>query len=178
MKVTFKAGTIRLIYVNKESHSVPIIGVTGPHLDMKLFPIRDARRKTAFVVLLVWLFALASGVANACLLQERGTHSQIAAAGSGGPAHAVAAGHAGVAVGHDADPHAAKAPCLKVRSDGGQSLVTQEKVAQGESGPPPRAVELLPGAKKHDLLARSSAGDNPAATVGPPIRVRFSRLAL
>ena len=177
--MAFKAGTICLIYVNKESHSVPIIGVTGPHLDMNLFPDRDARRKTAFVVLLVWLFALASGVANACLLEERGTHSQIAAAGSDGPAHAVAAGHAGVAVGHDAAPHAAKAPCLKVCSDGAQSLVTQDsKVAQGDSGPPPRAVELWPEAKKPDLLARGSAGDNPAATVGPPIRVRFSRLAL
>ena len=146
---------------------------------MKLFPNRDARRHIAFAALLVWLFALASGVANACLLEERGTHSQIAAAGSDGPAHAVAAGHAGVAVGHDAAPHAAKAPCLKVCSDGTQSLLTQDsKVAQGESGPPPRAVELWPEAKKPDLLARGSAGDNPAATVGPPIRVRFSRLAL
>lgn len=146
---------------------------------MTFFPNRDARRKTAFAVLLVWLFALASGVANACLLQERGTHSQVAAAGSDGPAHAVAAGHAGVAAGHDPAPLAAKAPCLKVCSDGAQSLLTQgSKVAQGEAGPPPRAVELWPEAKKPDLRARGSAGDSPAGTVGPPIRVRFSRLAL
>ena len=38
---------------------------------MKLFPNTRAKRNTAFMVLLVWLFALASGVANACLLEAR-----------------------------------------------------------------------------------------------------------
>ena len=146
---------------------------------MKLFSNRDARRNTTFVVLLVWLFALASGVANACLLEARGTHSHVAAAGPDGPAGAVAAGHAGIAAGHDAAQHAAKAPCLKVCSDGAQSLVTQyAKVAEGESGPPPGAADLWPEAKDPDDLARGSAGDNRAVTAGPPLRVRFSRLAL
>ncbi len=146
---------------------------------MKLFPNRSAGRNAAFVVLLVWLFAQASAFANACLLEERRTHSHVAAAGSEGPAYAVAAGHAAIAAGHDAAPQAAKAPCLKVCSDGAQSLVTRDSmVAQGESGPPPRAADLWPGAKDPDLLARRSAGDNPAATVGPPIRVRLLRLAL
>lgn len=145
---------------------------------MKLFPNR-ARRNTAFAALLVWLFALASGVTNACFLQARGTHSHVAAAGSDGPAGAVAARHAGIAAGHDAAPHGAKGPCLKVCSDGAQSLVTEyAKVAEGESGPPPRAADLWPEAKDPDVLARGSAGDNRAITAGPPLRVRFSRLAL
>ncbi|MEP6964245.1 MAG: hypothetical protein ABI845_02070, partial [Polaromonas sp.] len=45
---------------------------------MKLLFNRRAKRNTAFMVLLVWLFALASGVANACLLEARQTHSHIA----------------------------------------------------------------------------------------------------
>ncbi len=146
---------------------------------MKFFQDRNARRNTAFVVLLVWLFAQASAFANACLLEERRTHSHVAVAGSDGPAYAVTAGHAGIAAGHDAAPQAAKAPCLKVCSDGSQSLVTRDSmVAQGEPGPPPRTADHWPEAMNPDLLARGSAGDNSAATVGAPIRVRFSRLAL
>ena len=39
---------------------------------MKTFSSIRAKRSTAFVVRVAWLFALASGVANACLLEEHG----------------------------------------------------------------------------------------------------------
>ena len=42
-----------------------------------------AKRHIVFVVLLTWLFALASGVANACLLEALGTHGHDATVGSG-----------------------------------------------------------------------------------------------
>ena len=45
------------------------------HAFMKLFSNPRAKRSTVFMVLLTWLFALASGVANACLLQAQETHA-------------------------------------------------------------------------------------------------------
>ena len=60
---------------------------------MKLFFNARDKRNTAFMVWLAWLFALASGVANACSLQARQTHAAIAAAASDD-----AAAHAAVMV--------------------------------------------------------------------------------
>lgn len=147
---------------------------------MKLFSNTRAKRNTAFVVLLMWLFALASGVANACLLEARGTHSHAAAAGSSGAVHepAVSAGHAGAVAGHDDGSHSAKAPCQKVCSEGSQSLVTPDlKVAQVDFGPAPFVAVLWTPATPV-VLAPGPMDDMPPAHVGPPIRVRFSRLAL
>ena len=61
---------------------------------MKLFFNARAMRSTSLMVLLVllvWLFALASGVANACLLETRQTHLHIATAAQNdaGPAPVV-----------------------------------------------------------------------------------------
>ena len=42
---------------------------------MKVFSTIRTQRSPAFVALLVWLFALASGVANACLLELPDRHS-------------------------------------------------------------------------------------------------------
>ena len=71
---------------------------------MKLFSTTRTKRNTAFVVLLGWLFALASGVANACLLETPEMHS-IAARAEAAPmtSHAPAelVGHLGATVDHD-----------------------------------------------------------------------------
>jgi hypothetical protein len=56
---------------------------------MKLFFDTRTKRRATFVVLLVWLFALASGVANACLPQARMSDGHGLAA-----THALAAGDA------------------------------------------------------------------------------------
>ena len=42
--------------------------------NMPSLPNSRTRRNTACAMLFVWLFALASGVANACLLEPRGVH--------------------------------------------------------------------------------------------------------
>ncbi len=42
--------------------------------NMPSLPNTRTRRNTARVMLFVWLFALASGVANACLLEPHGIH--------------------------------------------------------------------------------------------------------
>ena len=147
---------------------------------MKLFSNTRAKRNTAFVVLLVWLFALASGVANACLVEARVTHSHVATAGYSGTAHASAIlpGHAGAVAGHDYDSYTAKEPCLKVCDDGSQSLPKQDlTVAQTDPGPAPLVTVLWSAvAPVVSVLHRMDAIQ--PATPGLPIRVRYSRLTL
>ena len=46
---------------------------------MKSFSNHRAKRNTPFVAMLVWAFALASGMANACLLETPGKHAHIGA---------------------------------------------------------------------------------------------------
>ncbi len=82
---------------------------------MKFFAHNRTKRHTAFVVLLVWLFALASGVANACLLQTPELPSTAQhgpeAATTQVPAHSD--GHPGGSAHHD-DADSTKESCLKV----------------------------------------------------------------
>ena len=152
---------------------------TVPCLDMKLFSNTRAKRHAAFMVLLVWLFALASGLANACLLEVRETHSHAVATGSSEAAQAFAMlpGHAGaVADGVDVSP--SRAPCLKVCDDGSRSFPKQElTVGQADPGPAPLlAVLWNPAAPA--VLASRRIDDLQPASPALPVRVRFSRLAL
>lgn len=131
------------------------------------------------MVLLVWLFALASGVANACLLETPTTHAHVvAAAASGGvPVPAVMAGHTG-AVADDGDKSsAARASCLKVCDKSSNALTTQPSRALQDTGPAPLVRVLWPVAVA-ERVANSSAGDPEPATAELPLRVRYSRLAL
>ena len=95
--------------------------------NMNLFALTRTQRRIAFAVLLVWLFAVASGVASACLLQASdgspapGVHPHRAAA-SGGPT-AVSAGHFEAGDGHDDDTRAAAPLCLKVCDEGSTALL-------------------------------------------------------
>jgi hypothetical protein len=149
-------------------------------INMKLFSGNRAKRSTAFMVLLVWLFALASGVANACLLEERGTHSHLLAAGSCEAAHAevtILPGHAG-AVPDSVDDSDLKALCLKVCDDGSRSLPKHDWTSdQPNPGPAPLVAILwrtvatvIPTLRQMDDLQP----DRP----GLPIRIRYPRLAL
>jgi hypothetical protein len=134
---------------------------------------RRSRHHTAFVVLFVWLFALAAGVANACLLEEPGTH--------GHDAHAAAEsdGHAGAVASHDhGDSHGAKSDCVKFCSDSAHSPTSPDlKVVQADIGLAPLVTLLWNSAEPIDAAPRHGIADPPPAA-GPPIRVRFSRLAL
>ncbi|SFC25517.1 hypothetical protein SAMN05216344_11284 [Polaromonas sp. OV174] len=147
---------------------------------MKLFSNTRAKRSTAFMVLLVWLFALASGVANACLLEARQTHSHIATAVfSEAAAHAsvIVPGHAG-AVADGVDESHFKAPCLKVCDDGTRSLPKQDStVAQIDPGPAPLVLVLWNTVAPVVPTLRHMDVKQPA-TPKLPIRVRFSRLAI
>ena len=139
-----------------------------------------AKRNTAFLVLLVWVFALVSGVANACLLEVRGTYGHLTVS-AGSEAEAtpeVSAGHAGAVAGHDDDANASRAPCLKACSDVAQSLPKQDlKAAQADPGPAPLFSILWTAATPVVLPFRRTDPVQPLAPE-PSIRVRYSRLAL
>ncbi len=59
-----------------------------------------AKRNTASMMLLVLLFALTSGVANACLMQERATHNHTVRRLDPNHPAGVFAGRAGVVAEH------------------------------------------------------------------------------
>jgi hypothetical protein len=149
-------------------------------MPMNLFSSTFAKRNTALVVLLVWVFALASGAANACLLEVRETHGHLTeAAGPGAVATLkVSAGHAGAVVGHDEDADASKMPCLKACADVAQSLPKQDlKAAQADPGPAPLVLVLWTAATPALLPLHQTELVQPLAPERP-VRVRYSRLAL
>ena len=133
------------------------------------------------MVLLLWLFALASGVANACLLEVRETHSHAAAAESVDAAQmpVILPGHAG-AVADDSGVGEAHltAPCLKVCDDGSRFLPIQAStVAHADPGPT-LLVMVLWSTSAPDVPVLGQIDDEQPATPELPIRVRFSRLAI
>lgn len=150
-------------------------------INMKLLSNTSARRNIAFMVLLMWLFALASGVANACLLEVRETHSHAAATEfvDAAQVSVILPGHAG-AVADDSvvgEAHLT-APCLKVCDDGSHSLLTQvSTVAHADPGPA-LLVMVLWSTTAPDVPALGQIDDEQPATPELPIRVRFSRLAI
>ena len=148
---------------------------------MKLFPNTRARRNTAFMVLLVWLFALTSGFANACLLQAPEALAHIIAT-AGYPAladaPAIPPGHAGDLADHHDDSHSFNAPCLKVCDDGSRSIPKHDvTVVQPDPGLAPLVVVLWT-ADAPIVAALGNRDDMLLSTQWLPLRVRYSRLAL
>lgn len=146
---------------------------------MKLFSNTFAKRRAVVMVLLAWLFALASGVANACLLETPTTHAHVAAAASDGArVLAVMAGHSGAVANGGHDSSAAKAPCLKVCDDSSNALVSQPSLAQADAGPAPLVRVLWLEAAADDIAAFPVGDAAWPASPELPLRVRYSRLAL
>lgn len=136
---------------------------------MKFFAHTRFKRHTALVVLLVWVFALASGVANACLLQTPELHSKV-------PAQS--AHHPGASSGHHDDADNSKESCLKVCDDGTHSLVkTPLDVDHTDPGRAPLVTVLWTGSPP-EISAPRRLDDLAIPIAGPPFRVRYSRLAL
>ena len=90
---------------------------------MSPFPNTRSKRRTVYTLLLVWFFALGSGWANACLLQERETHLHGPLADASSTVHAsrVSPGHVGVDSDHAENSGSAKSACLKVCGDDSQT---------------------------------------------------------
>ena len=147
---------------------------------MKFFADSRIRRNTAFAVLLVWLFALASGVANACFLETPELHSRAVkrSAPTTSEASAELVAHLGAPAGHDDDSDSAKESCLKVCDNGTHTLPNAYSgVDHTDPGPAPLVATLWTGSP-HVVSAPRRLDDLAIPIVGPPFRVRYSRLAL
>ena len=145
---------------------------------MKPFSNTFAKRKAVAMVLLTWLFALASGVANACLFETPTTHAHVVAAASeGARVSAVMAGHTGAIADDGDESSTAKAPCLKVCDESSNALVSQPNMTQADAGPAPLVKVLWPVAVA-DRVALSQTGDPGPSATKLPLRLRYSRLAL
>lgn len=144
---------------------------------MTLFANPRSKRRIASTMLAFWLFALGAGWANACVLQERGTHGHTADAIAAG-APTVSPGHVGVVDDHTADSPLGKAPCLKVCDDSTKSFV---KWHSGIDLPdlallPPVAMPWPMSLAAHDA-PQADRNEQPARA-RLPLRTRYSRLAL
>lgn len=148
---------------------------------MPLFSNLRTRHRTVYMVLLVWLFALASGWANACLLQERETHwhgPSDDASLTAQLAH-ISPAHVGLHADHAENADPGKHACLKACDGGSQSVIkwaSSADLMDAVMAPPPVTriwpVPLATPARNTDWLAL------PAPSPGVPLRTRFSRLTL
>ena len=139
-----------------------------------------AKRNTALMMLLVWVFALTSGVANACLLQASGSYNHGFSMTHPSAIEAepeISAGHAGAIANRDADSDASKASCLQVCDDRSQSLLKRQSGFDSTDPGLALLVAVAWTTTTSFASAPSRANLRPPA-LGLPIRVRFSRLAL
>ena len=137
-------------------------------------------RRTVSIVLLVWLFAMASGWANACLLQRHEVH--LHASSIDGPLFVqrthVSPVHVGLAANRSENPDRSKTACLKVCDDGRQSVIKLASSADLTDALLALPVvfvwqaPLPPAERENAWLAF------PAPSPGLPLRTRFARLSL
>ena len=148
---------------------------------MKPFSNHRTRRNTTCVAMLVWAFALASGMANACLLETQGKHAHIAAHDQSDAHHAHAHdAAAGDAIDHDDDDEAdaSKESCLKACDDGSNAQI---KLQTGVDLTDPGLAPFVVFAWNATIPVASVPGwfdELQVPVVGPPFRLRYSRLTL
>lgn len=144
------------------------------------FTSTRTKRRTAFTVLLVWLFAIAAGWANACVIQDRHTHVHGSTDLQTLSTHAplVSPGHLGADSDHAENARAAKSACLKFCGDGAQTLVKLTPGIDLLDFPmaPPLALDWT--ARQAAATPASARLEIPSPSPGLPLRTRFSRLAL
>ena len=146
---------------------------------MTLTASRHRKRSIALTMLLVWMFALLSGVANACLTEPLGdpAHAGTHASQADHAAGAVVQPHAADQAQHEEHPD--KAPCQRSCDESSQTLLKQ--LPKFNTPGPQAAVPSTP-TQAIDLhmapavLVRAALAAVPPPS--PPPRVRYSRLAL
>jgi len=139
------------------------------------------KRNTALLVLWVWLFALASGVANACLIQAnemRGHGPLVEHSSAAEKGHVISVAHIGTISEYGIGLEESKSQCIKVCDDGSQSLPKK----QGDLDLTYPVLALPPTVTWANATGMASAlglvAFQPHPLPGLPIRVRLSRLAL
>jgi hypothetical protein len=152
-------------------------------LNLRSLPNTRTRCHIAWAMLFVWLFALGSGVANACLLEPHGAHDHgtpLPHPSSDDAAVGIAGHHAEGVAHHDDDSHSmpTKESCLKACDEGHQSLL---KHSSSFDLVDPGLALFVAVAWLADVYVTPASGrahDFRFPERGPPIRVLFSRLAL
>lgn len=147
--------------------------------DMKLFSTLRSRRSTALVVLMAWLFALASGVANACASELAEADVDVPSARVSATLHAHdESAHHRSAGDHEDESDASKASCLKFCDDGSHSIPTEfDGVDLSPPGMAPLSAVLWAADASVDVTLRRRPGPHTGVPL-LPLRVRYSRLAL
>lgn len=147
---------------------------------MKLFAKHPHRRSTATAFLLVWIFALVSGVANACLLESSVPHAERF---SSAPVSTVLTPSNVAPFAHSGNDHnegleAGKESCLKVCDEGAKIVPTVHSA--GDHASPGLSIWTVTLWTGSPLLVSASrrAMDAAIPTVRLPLRVRYARLAL
>ena len=146
---------------------------------MKFFADTRTKRNTAFAMLLVWVFAMVSGVANACFLQSPEAHSMSkVSAATTSHAHDGLLSHSVATTDHHEVSDSSKESCLKACDDGTHTLLkAQSGVDHADPGPAPLIATLWTGSLQV-VSAPRRVDDWAIPIVGPPLRVRYSRLVL
>ncbi len=148
---------------------------------MNKFFIICMNRTRASAMLLVWMFSLVSGVANACLLEAPGaTHASETVQASQHDASRVSLNrHIQTEAGlsdHD-DTHNSKQPCLKFCDDSSKSLPKKYAASQIDPGSSMIIARLWSSAESSRVEFKMPIISNRTALL-LPIRVLYARLAL
>jgi hypothetical protein len=146
---------------------------------MTLTASRHPKRSIALTMLLVWVFALLSGVANACLTEPRGepAHAATHTSPMQHPTSAAVQPHAADQAQHG--EHSDKAPCQKSCDASSQTLLKQlPKVDTPDLQAPVPATHRQVNNQHMASAAQVRAALAAVPPPSPPPRVQFSRLAL
>ncbi len=135
-------------------------------------------RHRVWLVLWVWVFALASGAVNACLVQERTSHPHSDRVHASDPtgARTVSVEHLHVNPGHADGGQLSSAQCLNVCDQTAQSPGKQQ--AQPDLGVPAAPPVFAPWAPVPPAALAALPVPDMRRDTAPPIRVRYVRLAL
>jgi hypothetical protein len=144
------------------------------------FSSTRSRRRTVLAVLLMWVLALASSWAHACLVQDRGTYvdNVLQAASQGARAPLVPAGHIGVVADRGASFDSGQDATPKICADEVPIIVklpSSFDLIEAAIAPP---IALAWAVHSTATTADRSAQALPAPSPVLPLRTRLSRLAL
>ena len=147
---------------------------------MKPFSNNHTKRSTALVAMLVWVFTLAAGMANACLLEVPAAHAHATMHGHAAAAHEADTSTVDAMADGDDDDDAgsSKEACFKTCDDGSNAPV-KLKASFALSDPGLALVVAIAwNAAAPAVSASSRMNLLQPPVVGPPCRVRYRRLAL
>ena len=148
---------------------------------MKRFLNSRTKHTTTALVLMAWLFALASGIANACLLEgARGTHAHAAGVEESPHTHAATEplGHAPDIAGNTDESPTTRALCLDACDDRAHAQVKQHASPDQPHLAPLTVIASIWLATQPMASMVRLQRDNHAEPFDVPIRIRYARLTL